>query len=170
MNIHTKNTLKTIIILAFSSSFGYAQSISPQSVNSSGTSMSQSNGSLSFTVGELVVLSQTDSDGNTLGGGFTSSATISTASIQEPNVAVLNVKVYPNPTTDLITIAIQDTKLSQVGIEITDINGKVISNEKYAGISNNIGINSAAWNNGTYFLKLKGDDNEVLGIYNIIKQ
>jgi hypothetical protein len=168
--MNTKKSLKTMIILVFSSSFSYAQSISPQSVNSSGTSMSQSNGSLSFTVGELVVLSQTDSDGNTLGGGFTSSATISTASIQEPNVAVLNVKVYPNPTTDLITIAIQDTKLSQVGIEITDINGKVISNEKYAGISNNIGINSAAWNTGTYFLKLKGDDNEVLGIYNIIKQ
>ena len=67
MNIHKNNVLKTMMILLFSSSFGYAQSISPQSINSSGTSMSQSNGSLSFTVGELVVLSQTDSDGNTLG-------------------------------------------------------------------------------------------------------
>lgn len=170
MKMNKKNLIKTMMILFFSSSFSCAQSISPQSINSSGTSMAQSNGSLSFTVGELVVLSQTDSDGNTLGGGFTSGATISTASIQEPNGAVLNVKVFPNPTTDLITVAIQETKLSSVEIEITDINGKVISNEKYAGISNNIGINSASWNTGTYFLTIKGDKAEVLGIYKIVKQ
>ena len=83
---------------------------------------------------------------------------------------MLNVKVFPNPTADLITVAIQETKLSSVEIEITYINGKVISNEKYAGISNNIGINSASWNTGTYFLKLKGDNAEVLGIYKIVKQ
>lgn len=165
-----KNILKTLIVFSFGASFSYAQSISPQSVNSSGTSMSQSNGSLSFTVGELVVLSQTDSDGNTLGGGFTSGATISTASIQEPNVAVLNVRVYPNPTTDLLTVAIQETKLPYFEIEITDMSGKVISKDKYAGISNNIGINSTSWNTGTYFLKLIGENAEVLGIYKIVKQ
>jgi hypothetical protein len=170
MNIDPKSILKTMMILTFSSSFGFAQSISPQSINSSGTSMSQSNGSLSFTVGELVVLSLTDTEGNTLGGGFTSGATISTASIQEPDGAVLNVKVYPNPTTDLITVAIQETKLSYVEIEITDMNGKVISSEKYTGIAKNVGINSSSWNIGTYFLKLKGENAEVLGIYKIVKQ
>lgn len=44
----------------------HSQIIAPQLVNSSGTKMSQSNGSLSFTIGELVVLSQTDQQGNTL--------------------------------------------------------------------------------------------------------
>lgn len=170
MKMNKKKLLKTMMILFFSSSFSYAQSISPQSINSSGTSMAQSNGSLSFTVGELVVLSQTDSDGNTLGGGFTSGATISTASIQEPNVAVLNVRVFPNPTTDLLTVAIQETKLSYFEIEITDMSSKVISKDKYAGISNNIGINSSSWNTGTYFLKLIGENAEVLGIYKIVKQ
>lgn len=167
--MNRKTVLKTMI-LVFSSGFGYAQSISPQSINSSGTSMAQSNGSLSFTVGELVVLSQTDSDGNTLGGGFTSGATISTASIQEPNEALLQVKIFPNPTTDLITVAIQETKLPSVEIEITDINGKVIFKETYAGISNNIGLNTASWNMGTYFLTLIGNKAEVLGIYKIVKQ
>ena len=60
-----------------------AQSVAPQSVNSSGAKMTQANGSLSFTVGELVVLTQTDSQGNSLGSGFTSSATLTTVSIQE---------------------------------------------------------------------------------------
>ncbi len=147
-----------------------AQSITSQSVNSGGTKMSQSNGSLSFTVGELVVLGQTDSQGNTLGNGFTAGATISTASILEPNAEVLNVKVYPNPTTDLVTVNIQDTKLSEVILEIKDINGKVISIEKYAGMTNNIGINTASWTIGIYFLDLKNSENKVVGTYKIIKQ
>ena len=148
----------------------YAQSIAPQSVNSSGTTMSQANGSLSFTVGELVVLTQTDSEGNTLGGGFTSGATITTVSIEEPDVAILNVKVFPNPTTDLVTISIQETILSNLIIEVINANGKVVSSGKYAGIPNNIGINTSSWGNGNYFLFLKNSDNHVLGTYKLVKQ
>jgi hypothetical protein len=55
-----------------------AQIIAPQSVNSAGVKMTQSNGPLSFTVGELVVLQQYDANGNSLGGGFTNSSTLST--------------------------------------------------------------------------------------------
>lgn len=165
-----KDIVSLFAAILFMFSYSHAQSIAPQSINSGGTSVSQSNGSLSFTVGELVVLSMSDSEGNTLGGGFTSGATISTASIQEPDVALLDVKVYPNPTTDLITVAIQETQLSIVEIEVSDINGKVISTEKYSGFSTKIGINSAFWVNGTYFLTLKDERNSVLGIYTIIKQ
>ncbi len=168
--IKMKNLVNLFTSILFAFSYSNAQSIAPQSINSSGTSVTQSNGSLSYTVGELVVLSMSDSDGNTLGGGFTSGAAISTASIQEPDVAVIDVTVYPNPTTDLITVAIQETKLSTIEIEITDLNGKVISTEKYSGFSTKIGINSSFWENGTYFLTLKDERNSVLGIYKIIKE
>ena len=169
----TKNSYKLLFlwgITLFLTGITQAQSITSQSVNSGGTKMSQSNGSLSFTVGELLVLGQTDNQGNTLGNGFTAGATISTVSVLEPNAEVLNVKVYPNPTTDLVTVNIQDTKLSEVILEIKDINGKVISTEKYAGITNNIGINTASWTIGIYFLHLKNNENQVLGTYKIIKQ
>ena len=169
----TKNSYKLLFlwgITLFLTGITQAQSITSQSVNSGGTKMSQSNGSLSFTVGELLVLGQTDSQGNTLGNGSTAGSTISTASILEPNAEVLNVKVYPNPTTDLVTVNIQDTKLSDVILEIKDINGKVLSTEKYAGITNNIGINTASWTIGIYFLHLKNNENQVLGTYKIIKQ
>ncbi len=162
--------LFSLSIMLFITCITQAQSITSQSVNSGGTKMSQTNGSLSFTVGELLVLGQTDSQGNTLGNGFTAGATISTVSILEPNAEVLNVKVYPNPTTDLVTVNIQDTKLSEVILEIKDINGKVISTEKYAGITNNIGINTASWTIGIYFLHLKNNENQVVGTYKIIKQ
>jgi len=147
----------------------YAQSIAPQSVNSGGTKMTQANGSLSFTVGELVVLSQTDSDGNTLGGGFTAGATLTTVSIQETDAAILDVKVYPNPTTELVNIQINHSTLEQVLVTITDLQGKEMYNGKYAGISNVIGINTASYTTGTYVLSLKNLNNQVLGTYKIIK-
>ena len=168
----TKNKLKPIALLGAAMLMGtisYTQSISPQSVNSGGTKMTQANGSLSFTVGELVVLSQTDSQGNTLGGGFTAGATLTTASIQETDAAILDVKVYPNPTTELVNIQIKHSTLDQVVVTISDLQGKEVYNGKYAGISNVIGINTASYATGTYVLSLKNLTNQVLGTYKIIK-
>jgi hypothetical protein len=147
----------------------YAQSIAPQSVNSSGGKLIQANGSLSFTVGELVVLSQTDSKGNTLSGGFTAGAALTTVSIQETDVEVLDVKVFPNPTSDLVNIRINHSTLDHVFVSITDLQGKEVYNGKYAGISNTIGINTAAFASGTYVLSLKNNNNQVQGSYKIIK-
>ena len=168
----TKNKSNPYVLLAATMllvSISYAQSIAPQSVNSSGTKMTQGNSSLSFTVGELVVLSQIDSDGNTLSGGFTAGATLTTMSIQETDAAVLDVKVFPNPTTELVNIQIKHSTLDQVVVTITDLQGKEVYSGKYAGISNVIGINTASYTTGTYVLSLKNLNNQVLGTYKIIK-
>lgn len=168
----TKNKSKPIALLGAAMLMGtisYAQSIAPQSVNSGGSKMSQANGSLSFTVGELVVLSQTDSDGNTLGGGFTAGATLTTVSIQETDATVLDVKVYPNPTTELVNIQINRSTLDQVVVTIADLQGKEVYSGKYTGISNVIEINTASYATGTYVLSLKNLTNQVLGTYKIIK-
>ena len=167
-----KSILKPLSIIGLALFFGnssYTQSIAPQSVNSGGTKMTQANGSLSFTVGELVVLSQTDSDGNTLGGGFTAGATLTTVSIQETDAAVLDVTVFPNPTAELVNIQINHSTIDQVVVTITDLQGKEVYNGKYAGISNVIGINTASYVTGTYVLSLKNLNNQVLGTYKIIK-
>ena len=150
--------------------FGYSQSISPQSINSAGVKMSQTNGSLSFNLGEVVVLSASDSDSNTINSGFISGASITTEVLEVPNVDLLNVKVYPNPTTTMITVDVKDTQLSQMIIEVIDMNGKVVSKGTYAGISNKIGINASSWENGNYILQLKDISGNRIGSYQIIKQ
>lgn len=168
----TKNKTKPIALLIAALLMGtlsYAQSIAPQSVNSGGTKMSQSNGSLSFTVGELVVLNLSDSEGNTLGGGFTAGATLTTVSIHETDATLLDIKVFPNPTSDLVNIQINHSTIDQVVLTITDLQGKEVYNGKYAGISNVIGINTASYATGTYVLSLKNLKNQVLGTYKIIK-
>ncbi|MEY3501674.1 MAG: Secretion system C-terminal sorting domain, partial [Bacteroidota bacterium] len=104
-----------------------------------------------------------------LGGGFTAGATLSTLSIQETDTTVLNVNVFPNPTTELINIQINYSSIAQVLVSITDLHGKEVYKGKYAGITNVIGINTAAYTTGTYMLFLKNLNNQVLGTYKIIK-
>jgi hypothetical protein len=155
----TKNTCrpkgikpKPLILLAAAmlmATMGIAQSLAPQAVNAAGVKFTQASGSISFTVGELVVKSQTDTDGNTLGGGFTNSAAGSTS---------------------LLTVEVASTNLSRLVVEFTDLQGKTLSSSQYAGISNKIGINTAGYANGTYLLFLKTESGKVLGSYQIIKQ
>jgi hypothetical protein len=147
----------------------YAQSIVPQSVNSGGTKMSNPNGSLSFIVGDLVVLSQIDSQGNTLGGGFTAGASLTTMDVKETDASVLNVKVYPNPTTELVNIQINHSTIDQVVVTVTDLEGNEVYSGKYVGIANIIGINTSSYAIGSYLLTLKNTSDQVLGTYKIIK-
>lgn len=167
-----KNKSKPIVLLAtmLLGTMSYAQHIAPQSVNSGGTTMTQTNGSMRFTVGELVVQTLTDSNGNTLGSGFTAGAHLTTISIQETDTAVLDVKVYPNPTTELVHIQINSSTLEHVVVTITDLQGREVYSGNYAALSNVIGVNTASYATGTYMLTLKTLNNEVLGTYKIIKQ
>lgn len=147
-----------------------AQSIAPQSVNSAGAKLTQANGSLSFTVGELVVLTQTDSQGNSLGAGFTAGATLTTSVINEPVTEVLDVNVYPNPISELLNIQINHSSISRILVTIFDVQGKIIYTAEYAGISNIIGINTASFASGIYILTMRDQNKNLLGSYKIIKQ
>ncbi len=148
----------------------YAQSISPQSVNNGGSVMSQTNGSLAFTVGELVVLSNIDSDGNFLGNGFASGATISTLSVLQPDSKIIDINVFPNPTTEFVHIQINHSLLENFTVTILNFQGKEVYNAKYSSYSNVIGVNVSSYASGTYLLILRNIDNNVLGVYKIIKK
>ena len=149
---------------------GFSQSIAPQSVNSAGKKMSQPNGSISFIVGDLVILSESDGTGNSLGNAFTAGTSVSTVNIQEPAADVLNVTVHPNPTAAFVHIDIKDASIEKVLVYITDENGKEMYSGTYTCISNTIGVNAEHYPTGTYFLTLKGTNHHTLGVYKIIKQ
>jgi hypothetical protein len=166
------NTLVVFGIILLNFKLSLAQSISPQSVNSAGVKMTQSNGSLSFTVGELVVQQQYDANGNSLGGGFTNSSTISTTvlAVQEPDANLLQVSVFPNPTTDLVQIQIKEASIEEMNLELTDLFGKKLYSAQYRMMNQNIGINTANFPAGIYLLTLKKSNDQILGTYKIVKQ
>jgi hypothetical protein len=149
---------------------GQAQSVTPQSVNSAGAKMTQTNAALGFTVGELAVLTQTDSEGNTFGSGFTAGATLSTVSILETDLSVLDVRVFPNPTSEVVSIQINRSVVDYLWVTITDMQGREIYTGQYAVFSHPIAINTALYSAGTYVLSLTDRANQLLGSYQIIKQ
>jgi hypothetical protein len=166
-----KNRIYTLLIaLLMLGIKANAQKISPQSINSNGKKMTQSNGSLSFTLGEIVLTNDINTQGNSLRSGFTAGATLTTQSIQEPNINFLDIKVYPNPTSDLLNIRINHSSIQQFVISITDLQGKEVYNGTYSGIANTIGINTSSFSNGSYILSLSDNNQQILGTYKIIKE
>ncbi len=168
--IFKQNIIKLIISsLIFIGATSHAQVIASQSINTSGTKMNQSNGSLSFTFGELLALTQIDNQGNTLNSGFTSGTSVSIINIKEPETKNLSILIFPNPSSDLLNIQINHSTIDQIIVSICDLQGKEIYRGNYATFSSLIGINISEFAVGTYLLAIKNKENLVLGSYKIIK-
>jgi len=67
----------------------------------------------------------------------------------------ISVDVYPNPTLETITIS---TSINNSEFVVSDINGKVLSNEKFSKTSN---FNFSDYPKGVYFVKVISGDNVV---------
>jgi hypothetical protein len=108
-------------------------------------------------------LKQTDNDGT-----FTYSSIIKSNCISSTQ-EIINIKIFPNPTTDILTIQIDNNK-EDIYYNIFDINGKIIIDNnlgKNKKILQNINISSLA--NATYFIQILSDD-EIIKTEKIIKQ
>ena len=67
--------------------------------------------------------------------------------------------LYPNPAQQSVNIAFAPTKAQQITMQITDITGKILINEKLGLIENSINqqIDVSNWTAGNYFVKLIGE-------------
>jgi hypothetical protein len=166
-----KKPLTTLTVLLVAAAM-QAQNLAPAAVTCAATKMTQSNGSLSFTVGELVVETQTDGNGNTLGGGFTNGSTSSTTitSVQQPDEEKLMLNVYPNPTADMLTLDVQHIDVDAYTITIFDVSGKQVYTANHAGVSGRVNINLSSFDSGTYLLNLTSNKQETLGTYQVIRK
>lgn len=134
-------------------------------------SSASTNIKVSYTVGEISVKSLSNGNIN-LGQGFTSSAVQSTTvtAIQEADKELLQVKLYPNPSSDLFFVHIENCKAPNIQISIYDMNGKLMSKELYVAQNNHIGINTQHWQTGSYLLQLSNSAGLTLGSYIILKK
>jgi hypothetical protein len=103
-----------------------------------------------------------------IGGNYVDSCR-NTTSIDEDNV-VERLFVYPNPTSDYISINLSDLRNSKVEISIYDITGKIIFNESYANCTGKFtkSIDLDAYTSGLYLIKVNAD--ESMFTAKIIKQ
>lgn len=141
------------LILAFESIS--AQSLDRWVVSSQGGEQTQSGLSLEFTVGEAVV-GTLGSSNTSLTQGF-NQVVLDTQSSAVRNLGYsAEIKVYPNPATDILTIE----SGIEAKVEILDCTGKVILGNQAVSAdgSTDVQINTLAA--GIYLLHIRGSDGE----------
>lgn len=80
-----------------------------------------------------------------------------TSVLSTSSQAASSIKVYPNPTHDILTIDFNENSIdSNIKITIVDVMGKAIEINKYESLNSTITINTSSLSKGVYFLKIEG--------------
>jgi hypothetical protein len=145
----TKMFLKFIIasvFLALIPGFVNAQQI----ISSSGIALKNSTGSLSFTLGELVIDTKNVGETTITQGFHQTKLTITVIHfLREQNFSI---SAFPNPTHDFVNLKIEKGDIRDIEIVLFDLQGKVLSTQKIE--STNTEVSFSGYNPGNYLLKV----------------
>ena len=131
---HKKLKLSTLILLGFGLTGLQAQ----VSLNTRGGNASGDGGSVSYSVGQVLYTTNTGTNG-TVNQGVQQPYEISVVTaIEEVKCISLSVTAYPNPTTDFLTLSINEFDISNLSYQMYDIQGKLLQNKKITDSKTNI--------------------------------
>jgi hypothetical protein len=155
--------MKHILLIFLITSFSYSQTISKQVIGSAGKTQSNSNLKVSWTAGEPVVGLMT-SGGNQLGNGYYPALNLQALSVED-NVLDVQLRVYPNPTSQSLYVSHPD--MSFFEITIVDLNGKQL----YSGtINKEEPLDVSYYTQGMYLVTVENKETNKKNTYKIIKK
>jgi len=130
-----------------------------KSVNSTGGNASGSGGSASYTVGQAVYTSNTETGGTVAQGVQQPYEIWVETTIEEAKGINLLVTAYPNPTTDYLTLRIDEFDISDLSYQLYDMQGKLLRNEKITSNQTRIVMSNLA--PATYSVKVVQGNKEI---------
>lgn len=122
-------------------------------------------GTYSYMVGQLVYTTNTGINGS-VAQGVLQPYEISTVLGVDMDEINLELIVYPNPTTNYLTLKIDDSKYSTINFQLIDMQGKLLRKGKMIANSTTIKIEDLP--QSTYFLNVT-DNNKIVKTFKIIK-
>lgn len=135
-----------------------AQSLSPVVIASTGGFSSNSNGSLSYTVGEMTMVQTFSAGGNILTQGFQQpSDSLIIGLLDLTTEAYGSLVVYPNPAVDNFSYGFEMPEAGKVSFRVFDQLGQIVTdgyNGSYAGGKEIHQMNVTPWAAGTYFIQM----------------
>ena len=153
-----------ILVFLLMSLSGFSQTVSKQVISPLGGTAFSDTHKLSYTTGEVVVGAMTSEDGSIqLGNGYYPSLDLSTLNTESAELQ-LQVKVFPNPTTE--TIFIIHPISNSFKVFISDLTGKVLLKKE---VGKQEPINIESYPTGTYLINVTTEDKKT-NSYKIIKQ
>ena len=145
-----KNLSGTILIfsiLSLTSGKSISQQLTPVVTSTGGGFYQNASGMLSFTIGEMSVIETFTTSSYTLTQGFQQVWDIET-SIASPSNIPFSVRIYPNPTSETLTI---DQLEVGGNLTITDLSGRVLHSSNI--VNSRVEVNVAKYSSGVYFVK-----------------
>jgi hypothetical protein len=161
--------MKRTLLILFAVSSGASansQSITPSVIAAAGNHAIGSNAQLSWTIGECLTTTVSNGSG-TITQGF-HQTTLNVVSIEEQNVAGVNVTVFPNPTSDHVSIALKNN-VKALQIELLDINGKLLLRQKVEAEVDRVQLSMMEYAHATYLLRIFCSDGSTNNTYRIEK-
>jgi hypothetical protein len=122
-------------------------------------------GTASYSVGQVVYTTATGTNGSVAQGVQQAYEISITTGVKETTIN-LEMNVYPNPTTNYLTLKVDDFELSTLNFQLIDLQGKVIENEKVN--SNTTSINLEKLPKAIYFLNVT-KINQLVKTFKVIK-
>ncbi|SFN61665.1 Por secretion system C-terminal sorting domain-containing protein [Bizionia echini] len=157
----TKNLLTYLTCtLAIYSSFGQQDTVT------TGGIASNTNGEISYSIGQTFYLSESNGS-NTIQQGLQQAFEISETLNNDLFHLDLDIKAYPNPTTNTFFISTDISKNPDLRYQFVDINGRIIS--KGYLTQNKSPLNVSKLNQATYVLTIY-KKNDLVKSYKIIKK
>ena len=134
------------------------------SVNTTGGNASGSGGSTSYTVGQVVYQTHTGTNGSVAEGVQQPYEISVVTGIEQFNGVNLSVSAYPNPTTDNLTLSIDDDvhtrhALYELSYQLYDLNGKLLQSQTIKESQTHIPMSNLV--RATYFVKVVQGNKEV---------
>jgi hypothetical protein len=127
-----------------------------EAIPSSGGNVLGTGGTVSYTVGQVVYLSNTGTDGSVLQGVQQPYEIYVVTGIENQPDNNLTIKVYPNPVSTNLTLEIAIQAIRGLSYHLVDIAGKILENKKI--IASVTEIHLEQFPSSTYFLKVIQDD------------
>jgi hypothetical protein len=156
--------MKTTTLLAcllFATPVMYGQDAIP----ASGGAAIGSGGTSSYSVGQLVYTTTTGS--GTVSQGVQQSIELFTLSNPELTTVNVTAVTYPNPTTDVVVLALTDANLIGISYVLYDLKGRAVGKGVVTQNNTQIGMQRLAI--GIYILKVS-QNNQELKTFKIIKK
>ena len=160
---HKKLRLSAILLLWI----GFIGLQAQESIPASGGDASGNGGTVSYTLGQVVYITIAGANGSVVQGVQQPYEISIVSGIKKARGINLEYAVYPNPTTDLFTLKIENYDNENLMYQLYDNNGKLFESKKLVDCNTTISIANLI--SSMYFLKVIDNQKEVK-IFKIIKK
>ena len=154
----------TLFLLAFLLSFSVQAQTSHQVLSATGGDASGSGGTVAYSVGQIAYTTSTGTTGS-VAQGVEQAYEIYSVGIKETALNI-SLSVFPNPTSDFLTLKVQDYNNEALSYNLLDEQGKLVLNEQIITQDTQVAMSTLA--RGAYFINIV-QANKKIQTFKIIK-